>query len=302
MWVYYLLMLIAVTLLAASNCFTKQYQKITENYNNIECSFRKTIPMCVISLVFFLCLNGFKIEFSVFSFLMAIALAVVNVVAQIIIFKAYEKGRVALFTMFQMQGGMILPFIYGVVFADNQLSPFKIIGIVLMIGSLVLPHIKSGEGLGKNALFVFLCVLIFFLNGSISIFSYVHSNSPLATGNNSFLFFLYGFIAIMTAVVYAVFCLKNKSNMFTVKPSFSQKERLLLWGFVFASAMASAVSYLLQLTSAGHLPAVTAYPLITGGTVVLMGIAGRLFFKEKLGLKSVISIIATFIATLLFMF
>ena len=247
MWVYYLLLLLAVALLAASNCFSKQYQKLTERYNNVECSLRKTIPMSVISVVFFLCINGFKLRFTWFSFVMSVVLAVVNVVAQLVIFKAYEKGSVSLFTMFQMQGGMILPFIYGVIFANNNLSVFKIIGIAIMIIALILPHVKDGEERGKSKLFLLLCVAIFFLNGSISIISYVHSNSEIATDNNSFLFLLYLFIGVLSAIVYAVYCIKNKDNMFINKPEFSKRQHILFWFYIYERLHACLLSKIHEL-------------------------------------------------------
>ena len=86
------------------------------------------------------------------------------------------------------------------------------------------------------------------------------------------------------------------------KPEFSKRQHILFWFYIVASTLASAVSYLLQLVSAGNLPAVTTYPMVTGGTVVLMGLAGWLIFKEKLNAKNIISIVSTFVATVLFMF
>ena len=171
-----------------------------------------------------------------------------------------------------------------------------------MIIALILPHVKDGEERGKSKLFLLLCVAIFFLNGSISIISYVHSNSEIATDNNSFLFLLYLFIGVLSAIVYAVYCIKNKDNMFINKPEFSKRQHILFWFYIVASTLASAVSYLLQLVSAGNLPAVTTYPMVTGGTVVLMGLAGWLIFKEKLNAKNIISIVSTFVATVLFIF
>lgn len=301
MGTYYLMMLVAVVLLAVSNCLGKQYQRLTSGYNNVECSLRKTVPLSVISAAMYLCLSGFKLRYTGFSVAIALVLCVVNVVAHLVIFKGYAKGSVSLFTMFQMQGGMILPFIYGAIFADNELTAFKICGIVIMIFALILPHVNRQAERG-GTVFIILCVAIFLLNGSISIFSYVHSNSPNATDNNSFLFLLNLLIGGVSAVVYAVYCVKNKNNMMRVKPDFTRRERVMIWVLIIGSAIASGVSYLLQLYSAAKLPAVTAYPMITGGTVVFMAFAGIFLFKEKFDARSLISIIATFLATVLFMF
>jgi multidrug transporter EmrE-like cation transporter len=70
---------------------------------------------------------------------------------------------------------------------------------------------------------------------------------------------------------------------------------------MLASSAVDGASYLCQLAGASHLPATVLYPMITGGSVVLTAIAGRIFFGQKLTRQATIGIVLCLIATLLFL-
>lgn len=322
---YYLMVAAAAVCTAASFVLNKYYQRAVTGLNNIECALRKSIPMGVATALFFLCLNGFRMRFSPFSLGMAGILAALNTASILVAFKAYEKGSISLFTMFQMQGGMLLPFIYGVAFADNALSVWRIAGICLMAISLCVPYLGRGKAAAESTektekeataeavaterrpragvLFVVLCAVIFAVNGGISIVSYVHSNSALAVENNSFLVYYQLFSAVLAGIAYAVWCARHRTtNQFVCPPVRTRKRTAYLWGNLLASAILGAVGYLLQLIGAAHLPAVALYPMVTGGVVVLTAVAGLAFFRESLSVKGWLGIALTFCATILFMF
>ncbi len=92
--------------------------------------------------------------------------------------------------------------------------------------------------------------------------------------------------------------MKNTSEEKEALPKVKFSFILILIGF---GALISGTSSMLQLIGASHLPATINYPFITGGTIVFTSIAGVLFFKEKLKVKTVISIALCFIGTLMFL-
>ena len=204
-----------------------------------------------------------------------------------------------------MQGGMLLPFIYGIVFADNKPTPFQIAGIVIMVFALILPYLsaKKDENKEKNSsLYRILCVFIFIVNGAVSIVSYIQSNSPQAVDGNSFLTIYQLESVLLFAIVYAVWCAVKKDNLIKNPPVRTKSQTLRLWLCIIIVAVIGSVSYLLQLIGAANLPAVAVYPMVTGGTVFLTAVSGLVFFKEKLTVKGYVGIILTFIATILFVF
>ena len=256
-------------------------------------------------MLLFYAMNGFKLNVSAISVGLGAALAALNLLSTLACFKAYEVGNVSLFTMFRMQGGMLLPFIYGIVFADNKPTPFQIAGIVIMVFALILPYLsaKKDENKEKNSsLYRILCVFIFIVNGAVSIVSYIQSNSPQAVDGNSFLTIYQLESVLLFAIVYAVWCAVKKDNLIKNPPVRTKSQTLRLWLCIIIVAVIGSVSYLLQLIGAANLPAVAVYPMVTGGTVFLTAVSGLVFFKEKLTVKGYVGIILTFIATILFVF
>ncbi|MBQ3814746.1 MAG: hypothetical protein II836_01720, partial [Clostridia bacterium] len=64
----------------------------------------------------------------------------------------------------------------------------------------------------------------------------------------------------------------------------------------------NGISYTLQLLSASNLPASVLYPMVTGGSVVLSAVAGRIFFGEKPDRITLAGLALSFVATFLFLF
>ena len=309
--IYYLLLLIGAVMIVLSVDIDKYYQKSVEGLNNIECAIRKTIPGSLVCALLFYAMNGFKLNVSAISVGLGAALAALNLLSTLACFKAYEVGNVSLFTMFRMQGGMLLPFIYGIVFADNKPTPFQIAGIVIMVFALILPYLsaKKDENKEKNSsLYRILCVFIFIVNGAVSIVSYIQSNSPQAVDGNSFLT-IYQLESVLLFAIGQILLNaedieqeEKKDNLIKNPPVRTKSQTLRLWLCIIIVAVIGSVSYLLQLIGAANLPAVAVYPMVTGGTVFLTAVSGLVFFKEKLTVKGYVGIILTFIATILFVF
>jgi len=291
---YYFIVVLSVIGTAAVFSLNKIYQlKAGDGVIN---GVKKNIPMTIIICLMFFFMNGMKLHINLFTFIMAFLMAVFSVFSVIVYYKGYANGSISVFTMFQMQGGMMLPFIYGV-FYGNKLSAFAIIGIFLMIISLIIPFYKEKIRFSKS--FTILCVFIFIINGGISIVSYIYSNNKQALNLYDYLI-LYNILNACISIV-TYFVLKSKNKFATVLKH-DKNTLSLLWILIISVSVVSGFSYYLQLLGASHLPAVALYPMITGGAVIFTTIAGRILFKEKLSLKSYKGIIITAIATLFFIF
>lgn len=299
---YYLMLLAAVAGIAASFGMGKAYQSFTKETFGVV--LRKIIPMSLLEGLLFWGMNGFQLHFSGFSFWMALVISLVAIISAVVAFFGYANGSIAVFTMFQMVGGMLLPFIYGIWYG-NEVTAFRVVGIILLLASVLCPFFGQKENNASvrklTPKFLALCVSIFFLNGGISIISYIHSNSEAASDANSYL--------IMKALITTGICLllfvgylltpKGRGDLFSnVTPT------VRIWMIVLLVGMsvADGVSYYLQLISAEYLPAVALYPIVTGGTMILTALVGRLFFREKISRMSAIGIGLAFVATFLFMF
>lgn len=307
--IYYFMLFLAAAGITLSTIIDKLYQKRIAGLNNVECALRKSIPGGILCAFLFFAAGKFRLEFSWFSFWMGMFLSFINVASTLVCFKAYEKGNISLFTMFRMQGGMLLPYVYGIIFADNNPSVCQIIGMFVMVISLFIPCINlrrrspDERRTGRDSsVYTLLCIVIFILNGGISIVSYIQSNSVYAIDSTSFLAIYQLQTTVVFISVYAVWCLFHKDNLLKNPPARTKGQTLVLLIYICLIAVIGAGGYFLQLIGASHLPAVVIYPMVTGGTVVLTALSGLAFFKEKLSAKGYIGIVCTFIATVLFVF
>ena len=150
-------------------------------------------------------------------------------------------------------------------------------------------------------MFFALCLLVFFMNGFVSILSKLHQ---IETGyptvdNNSFVFLTNTINGLFSAA--ALFALTLAKREGPKLHAAFKPWMLLLCVVVYAAC--NGLSYLLQLLAAAStMPASVQYPMMTGGSVVLTALAGYLFFGEKQSRHALIGTVLAFAATFLFLF
>lgn len=169
----YILLVIAVIGIGINFCFEKLYRiKAVNSYKEI---FLFQIIVGSLIALLFLCINGFFLAFNIFGFIMAglyATFSLYSVVGMI----AVKFGKLSVYTMFLMIGGMLLPYIYAVCFLNEYLSIYKIIGMVLLICALCVNALCSDKRktVKTKKIFWVLCFCVFLLNGRVSIVSKVH--------------------------------------------------------------------------------------------------------------------------------
>lgn len=289
---YYLLALLADVGITACFSINKVYRSRVP-YAVSSVAFKVAIGSGVSFLLFFT-LNRFRLEVNGFTLSMALCICVTAILSEAVTFTAYGKGPISLYTAFQMQGGMLLPFLYGVL-CGNQLTWLHVVGIAMMTAALMLTVLPArGQADRPTKSFVILCCLIFMINGAVSILSYIYSNSADGTGAKNFIMFK----ALMLGSAAAILCGLGPKGSGDGKPD----RRVLgkLGAMIACVSIVDSASYFAQLISAAHLPAVVMYPMVTGGTVVLTAGVGRFLFHERHTRRARLGLLLSFAATLMF--
>ncbi len=307
----YLYLLCAVVLMALQFSLNKFYQ--SQNGSGIMTSLLYTTLSGLATGVIFFIINGCTLHVTPFSFLCAVGISLLCLGYSLLGFKIFALGNFSVFSMFLMLGGMLLPFLYGMFFLGDAAGAaplslvMRIIGTLLLILSMVFPLMDKSEGEDaarskqKKALFVLLCLLVFFMNGFVSIISKLHQieDTYPITDNNSFVFLTNTLNGMFSALILFVLVLKNK----TLPKLNDACKPVTLALVVIGYALCNGVSYLLQLTAAASdMPASVQYPMMTGGSVVLTALAGYFFFHETQSKKARIGTVLAFAATFLFLF
>jgi drug/metabolite transporter (DMT)-like permease len=281
--------MIATVLLTFDFALQKKYQTIEGT--DLIAGLKFNAVNGLLTAVIFFALSDFKIEFSLFSVILAFGMALFGMTYSILSFQILKSSGMAIYSIFLMSGGMLLPYFYGVIFLGEMLNPIRIVGVVLILIAVVLSN-KTKYNIKVTVLP--LCIAVFLLNGFVSILSKAHQINDTFSPISSTAFVMYSGVAkFLFSTATLLFCRKQKQTAF-----FSSKGTFL---FLFGSALIGGVSYTLQLIGARELPATVLYPIVTGGSIAFSALSGKIFFKEKLSFYQIIGIALCLAGTLLFL-
>lgn len=285
----YILVIAATILLAVDFAISKKFQSVEGT--DLGPGLKYNALSGLFTAIVFFAFSGFKIEFSWFSVIFAFSMALCWTTYSLVGFRVLRAGNMAIYSLFLMSGGMLLPYIFGILFLNESLTIFRIIGVIIILIAVIMSN-KSKEKL--PAVFYLLCVAVFVLNGAVSIISKCHQINTVFAPVSSIAFIMYsgiGRFLFSSAVLIGL-----KKDREPVK--FSKKSTLL---FIMGSAFIGGLSYMLQLIGAKELPATVLYPLVTGGSIIFSAMAEKVFFKEKLTKVQIISVILCFVGTCFFL-
>lgn len=285
----YILVAIATLLLAFDFALQKKYQSLEGTDAAAGITFNIWIGL--FTAVIFFALSGFLLEFSLYSLILAFFMSLFNALYIIVGFRILKTNSMALYSVFLMSGGMLLPYIFGVAFLDEPLTILRVGGIVLILVAVTLFNKVKYDG---SLSLLLLCTMVFLFNGTVSIISKTHQISTAFPTVSSTTFVMYvGIWKFIFGCITLPF-VKKGAKLTPALP------KHVVW-IVVASALIGGVSYMLQLVGAKELPATVLYPLVTGGSILFSAFAGKVFFKEKLSAYQWISIALCFLGTLLFL-
>ena len=171
----YFLQIFATILFALYFSVVKLYQKREgDDFRN---GFLFNAMIGIFTVLIFWTVNQFEFGFTWFSLSMATLSTLCVVGYTLLSFKLLKSGTVALYTMFLMSGGMLVPFFWGIVALGEEITILNAIGIVFMITAMV---IMNSEIKSINKWQIVLCIAIFLLNGFTSVIGKLHQTSHYA--------------------------------------------------------------------------------------------------------------------------
>lgn len=281
--IYYILLISAAILFSTQFLFHQQYQN--ECGMDWSATLNFNIFTGVAGFLLMWILGKGHLEFSWFSLAVAVVYAVVNITYNYASLKAFDTVNLSTYSMFSMLGGMILPFVYGIIWEGEDLTLPKILcGSIIAVALL---FTLSGGASKKNAVFYYFAVFVMNgMSGVLSAFHQTHEN--WAVDSNSFL--------AISRVATVVICLVIQMVCVKKLPLISRKAAFYSVGF----AILCGLGNLFCLIGLTKLPASVQYPIITGGVIVFSTIVS-IVRKEKPSLKQLIAAGLAFVATIIIM-
>lgn len=315
---YYAMLIGASFLFGSQFMVTKAFEK---NYGktvraSLSFSLLYSLFAGVIFFIIKLVSSGTVFNLNPFSLCMAFGLSLVNILSSAIGIKTLALGDIAVYSLFLMLGGMIVPFFAGIVFLKESVSVCNLIGVAIMIIALCLPVFfgKKNKNAGEaqtdgdtkkktSVFFYVLCVFLFILNGLSSTLSKFNSVREGAALGAEFTFYTYGIQFVISLAAFALTTASGKSD----KTQNEEKQPVILFrpvaiGCGAAFGAVNGTAFLMSSVAAEHVVAVAQYPLITGATILFSSLLAFLFYREKPTVLQLVQIVISLAATILFMF
>ena len=280
---YYGIIMAAVTMFAFQFLFNRQYEKLCGNTLRAAAVF--SLGTSLAGFVILLALNRFRVEFTLFSFLIALGAAVNNLLYSYCSIKALGKINLSLYSVFAMLGGMTLPFVAGLAFFDEALTAGKALCFALIAVSLFLT-VEKGEG-GKGKLYY---LGVFLMNGMSGVYSKIFKSAPYpTTGDRGYTMLIAACVVLLSGVILLI----DRGE----KIRLNKKALGCIGGY---GALCNIANYLL-LIGLDKIPASAQYPMVTGGVMAVSTII-CFFTDQKPTKKNVASVALSFLGILALVF
>lgn len=281
---YYALLAVSTVLFSLQIVFTQCYQR--GEGSDIRASMRFNFGTAATGAAIMLIIGRFKPEFTAFAGALAVLNACMTILSVYFGIKALSVVDISTYTLFLMLGGMLLPFLFGIIFYEEEIGAAKITAVVLLFIALLL----KAEG-GEKHKGIPYCLLAFVLNGMNGVVSTLHQgNEEQCISSNGFLLLVDIAILMIVGVIMIIMRLYGGRRSFE-RPLFAV-------GSMGGFGLVNNVANFLVLIALRHLPASVQYPMITGGTIAVSFVF-TLLKRQKPRLKSVLAVVLAVAATLL---
>ena len=275
---YYAIILTAVVMFSVQFLFNQIFEK--------ECGSSKkatgifSLGYSMSGLISLIIINGFKWEFTPFSALMALLTAVNGLLYTLCSLKAFGRINLSLYSVFAMLGGMLLPFLCGIVFFGEKLTLGSIACVILTSSALTLT-VKRGKSADKKY-FVYY-IGIFLLNGMSGVLSKLFSSLDFPKTSEAGFSVLTAVAAVVLSGIMLIFSGKEKINL-----NFKSIGGMLGYGIL------NRVANLLLLIALVHVSASAQYPMVTGGVMIFSTVIS-FFTGQKPSGREIAAVVLSFI-------
>lgn len=178
--------------------------------------------------------------------------------------------------------GILLPMIFSIVLWRELPTKIQWIGIILSFVSIIIVNVSFKKNSVKD---IHINLILLFLFGGMAEFSNkIFQKYALLEYKSIFLFFVF-FVAFIISLIVTI-----KQNKMVTKRDISTG---ILVG------IPNLFSSFFLIMALDHMKTSVVFPIYSAGSIVVITLAGTIFFKEKLKRKEIIAIFMTIIALVL---
>ena len=285
---YYLLIVISVMMFGGCFALNDGYRKL--NGSSMKVSLRFSLVGSLAGFLFLTLINGFQLEFTPFTLIMALIAALNGFGFTLCSFKALDRINLSLYSLFSMLGGMVLPFVQGILFYGEAVTVAKVLCLLCITAALALT-VQKGER--KTGTVYYACSFV--LNGMSGVLSKLFAEAPYsktsATGYTMW-------ISICTVVIAAVLLLTVFRKRQSGDGLPGRKQLIAGTAIGAAAGITNRLANLLLVLALAHVDASVQYPMVTGGVMIVSTLI-CCFSANKPSKKEILSVVVAFVGLLL---
>ena len=280
---YYFLIVIAVVMFGGSFALKDEYRKLRGS--SVKTSFQFSLTGGIGGLILLFIINGISLKYTPFTLIMAGLSAANGFLFTLCAFKALGKTNLSVYSLFSMLGGMVLPFLQGIIFYGEPLTVAKSICFALIVISLAFT-IEKGS---KDGGFIYYAG-VFIFNGMSGVITKIFTSSPYPKASATDFTMWATIVSIVVSLIVLLTVFRKKSA--EEKPQTFISETLCV-----SSGTINKIGNLLLVIALAHVDASVQYPMVTGG-VMIMSTVISLLGKNKPTVKQIISVAIAFVGLL----
>lgn len=243
---------------------------------SMESSFFGSIAGLAVLLVF----GGFSVECTPFTLLMALLATLNGLAFTYCTLKALDVINLSLFSLFSMLGGMLLPFLQGILFFHEPMTIAKAVCLALIVLALLLT-VSRGEQ--KRGTIYYIGV--FLLNGLSGVLSKLYTEAPYPKASPAgYSFWCAALTVLLAGVFWAVLAMRG------------HWPKGMTWrscGLCAASGAVNRFANFLLVIALVHVDASVQYPMITGGVMIVSTLL-CFFGNRKPNKRELLSVLLAF--------
>ncbi len=263
---YYALIMLSVVMFGG--CFGLQDLFRRKRGSGIRISMESACVGAVAGLLVLIVINGFALEFSPFTLLMAAVSAINTMVFTFCAFRALDHINLSLFSVFSMLGGMILPFFQGIFFYGESITLAKGICVLFIIAALAFT-VEKGE---KKRGIIFY-IGIFVSNGMAGVIAKIYTATDLPKVSAAgYSMWCAAMTALLSGIAWLLLTIWEKRRSCDEKRETQKPEgKVVLQSYGIGALKGSintVASFMLVLALA-NVEASVQYPMVTGGTMIV---------------------------------
>ena len=280
---YYFLIMLSVMMFGVNFALNDVYRRTRGS--TVKASLEFTLFGSLVGVAVLFIINGISFSVTPFALIMSLIAALNGFAFTFCGFKALGSINLSLYSLFSMLGGMLLPFLQGIVFFNEEITLAKALCFILIVIALIVT-VEKGER--KNGGIYY--VGIFVLNGMSGVITKIYNTAPYDKISSAGYSILQASWSVVISLALILIFFRN-----TREDKRISKKSI---GIAALGGSINRVANFILVFSLNFVENSIQYPMVTGGVIIVSTLICYLD-KNKPKKKELLAVALAFVGLLI---